>query len=73
MVSFACSRVNKATGFSLAMEPTWRKTRFSVLIKSVLSGVPFAKNEGTFDGANPVQGALLPTRRVKRKKLSLTT
>jgi len=32
-------------------------------IKSVLSGIfTFAKNEGAFDGANPVQGALLPSR-----------
>jgi len=32
-------------------------------IKSVLSGIfTFAKNEGTFDGANPVQSALLPSK-----------
>ena len=32
-------------------------------IKSVLSAIfTFAKNEGAFDGANPVQGALLPSR-----------
>jgi len=30
-------------------------------IKSVLSGIfTYAKNEGAFDGANPVQGALIP-------------
>jgi len=30
-------------------------------IKSVLSGIfTHAKNEGAFDGANPVQGALIP-------------
>src|ERR1700730_5700775 len=32
-------------------------------LKSVLSRIfTFAKNEGAFDGANPVQGALLPSR-----------
>jgi integrase len=31
--------------------------------KSVLSGIfTYAKNEGTFDGVNPVQGALIPSK-----------
>jgi hypothetical protein len=38
-------------------------------IKSVLSGIfTFAKNEGAFDGANPVQGALLPSRAREAKE-----
>jgi len=38
-------------------------------IKSVLSGIfTFAKNEGVFDGANPVQGALLPSRAREAKE-----
>ena len=43
-------------------------------IKSVLSGIStFAKNEGAFDGANPVQGACFRVRCAKRRKPSLTT
>jgi integrase len=38
-------------------------------IKSVLSGIfTFAKNEGAFDGANPVQGALLPSKAREAKE-----
>jgi len=38
-------------------------------IKSVRSGIfTFAKNEGTFDGANLVQGALLPSKARKAKE-----
>src|SRR6266853_1233802 len=38
-------------------------------IKSVLSGIfTFAKNEGVFDGANPVQGALLSSRAREAKE-----
>jgi integrase len=38
-------------------------------MKSVLSGIfTFAKNEGAFDGANPVQGALLPSRAREAKE-----
>jgi integrase len=38
-------------------------------LKSVLSGIfTFAKNEGAFDGANPVQGALLPSRAREAKE-----
>jgi integrase len=38
-------------------------------IKSVLSGIfTFAKNEGVFDGANPVQGASLPSRAREAKE-----
>jgi hypothetical protein len=38
-------------------------------IKSVLSGIfTFAKNEGAFDGANPIQGALLPSRAREAKE-----
>jgi hypothetical protein len=38
-------------------------------IKSVLSGIfTFAKNEGVFDGANPVHGALLPSRAREAKE-----
>lgn len=53
----------------MPQKTTWRKTRFSVLIKSALSGIfAFAKNEGTFDGANPVQDALLPSKARKAKE-----
>lgn len=35
-------------------------------IKSVLSGIfTHAKNEGAFDGANPIQGTRIPTNRPK--------
>jgi integrase len=38
-------------------------------LKSVLSGIfTFAKNEGAFDGANPVQGALLPSKAREAKE-----
>ena len=38
-------------------------------IKSVLSGIfTFAKNEGAFGGANPVQGALLPSKAREAKE-----
>jgi integrase len=38
-------------------------------IKSVLSGIfTYAKNEGAFDGANPVQGALLPSKAGEAKE-----
>ena len=38
-------------------------------VKSVLSGIfTFAKNEGAFDGANPVQGALLPSKAREAKE-----
>jgi integrase len=38
-------------------------------MKSVLSGIfTFAKNEGAFDGANPVQGALLPSKAREAKE-----
>jgi hypothetical protein len=52
----------------LPQKTTWRKNTLQH-IKSVLSGIfTFAKNEGVFDGANPVQGALLPSRAREAKE-----
>ena len=43
-------------------------------IKGVLSGIfTFAKNEGAFDGSNPVQGAMIPGIARERGKLTPTT
>lgn len=43
-------------------------------IKSVLSGIfTHAKNEGAYDGENPVEGARIPGTLANRERLTLTT